>query len=232
MSNLGGRPEKLSDCKYCGQPFGYRTMREHVRVCTKRVCTKTKRVCTTNGDEIVTGRKRKPAKAQIALGDPRKKGVHKLEQELAAEPKASRGLPPCPDYLKGRARDAWQFWAEELAAMDLDRRPDSHMLEGCCVAYDAAVDAYETIQKQGRLIAKKALDPKTNTMVVVDVRPHPAVRQGNQAWALMRAFCSEFGLSPVSRIRLSIEKEDGGEADLLELLGRPREKRTPPIVVQ
>jgi P27 family predicted phage terminase small subunit len=176
------------------------------------------------------GQKPKPLKAQIAAGDPRKKGVHKLEQQLAAEPKAARGLPPCPEYLKGRAREAWQFWSEELAAMDLDRRPDSHMLEGCCVAYDAAVDAYETIQKQGRLIAKKALDPKTNTLVVVDVRPHPAVRQGNQAWALMRAFCSEFGLSPVSRIRLSIEKEDGGEADLLELLGRPREKRTPPLV--
>ena len=225
MSNPSGRPVKLSDCKYCGQAFGFRAMRKHIPVCAKRVCVR-------ESDDIVRGRKRKPVKAQIALGDPRKKGVHKLDQELAAEAKASRGLPPCPDYLKGRARDAWQFWSEELAAMDLDRRPDSHMLEGCCVAYDAAVDAYETIQKQGRLIAKKALDPKTNTLVVVDVRPHPAVRQGNQAWALMRAFCSEFGLSPVSRIRLSIEKEDGGEADLLELLGRPREKRTPPEMVQ
>jgi P27 family predicted phage terminase small subunit len=223
MSNLGGRPVKLSDCKYCGQPFGFREMRKHIRVCAKRVCAQ-------ESDDIVRGRKRKPVKAQIALGDPRKKGVHKPEQQLAAEPKASRGLPPCPDYLKGRARDAWQFWSEELAAMDLDRRPDAHMLEGCCISYDAAVDAYETIQKQGRLIAKKALDPKTNTLIVVDVRPHPAVRQMNQAWALMRAFCSEFGLSPVSRIRLSIDREDSGEADLLELLGRPREKRTPPLV--
>src|SRR5580700_8529517 len=180
MGNPGGRPIKLSDCKHCGQVFSSRAMRRHIRVCAKRVCAE-------NSDEIVTGRKRKPAKAQIAAGDPRKKGVHKLEQQLAAEPKASRGLPPCPEYLKGRARDAWQFWSEELAAMDLDRRPDSHMLEGYCVAYDAAVDAYETVQKQGRLIAKKALDPKTNTMVVVDVRPHPAVRQGNQAWALMRS---------------------------------------------
>jgi P27 family predicted phage terminase small subunit len=178
------------------------------------------------------GRKPKPIKAQIAAGDPRMKGKRKLEQQLAAEPKASRGLPPCPEHLKGRAREAWMFWSEELASMDLDRRPDAHMLEGCCVAYDAAVDAYETIQKQGRLIAKKALDPATNKLVVVDVKPHPAVRQGNQAWALMRSFCSEFGLSPVSRIRLAIEKQDDGEADLLELLGRPREKRIPPVVLQ
>jgi phage terminase small subunit len=48
----------------------------------------------------------------------------------------------------------------------------------------------------------------------------------------MKAFCSEFGLSPVSRTRLAVDKLDDGEADLLELLGRPREKRIPPVVVQ
>jgi P27 family predicted phage terminase small subunit len=94
------------------------------------------------------------------------------------------------------------------------------------------VDAYGTIRKQGRFIAKKALDRKTNSLVVVDVEPHPAVRQMNQSWALMKSFCSEFGLSPASRLRLVIENQDDGEADLLELLGRPREKRLPPIVVQ
>jgi hypothetical protein len=40
------------------------------------------------------GQKPKPTKAQITAGDPWKKGVHKLEEQLAAEPKASRGLPP------------------------------------------------------------------------------------------------------------------------------------------
>jgi P27 family predicted phage terminase small subunit len=177
------------------------------------------------------GRKPKSASRKLAEGDTRKVGAHVLATQIASEQKASRGLPPCPTYLKGRAREAWMFWSEELAAMDLDRRPDAHMLEGCCVAYDAAVDAYETILKQGRLIAKKALDPSTNKLVVVDVKPHPAVRQGNQAWALMRAFCSEFGLSPVSRVRLSIEHQDTGEADLMELLSAPRVKRTPPVVV-
>ena len=178
------------------------------------------------------GRKPKAAARKLAEGDTRKVGARRLAAQIAAEPKGSRGLPPCPEHLKGRAREAWEFWSDELESMDLDRRPDAHMLEGCCVAYDAAVDAYETIQKQGRLIAKKALDPATNKLVVVDVKPHPAVRQGNQAWALMRSFCSEFGLSPVSRLRLAVEKPDAGEADLLELLGRPREKRMPPVMVQ
>jgi P27 family predicted phage terminase small subunit len=176
------------------------------------------------------GRKPKSIQSQIAAGDPRKRGKHRLEALLAGQPKASPGLPSCPRHLKGRAHAAWTFWARELQAMDLDRRPDTQMLEGACIAYDAAIDAYETIKKQGRFIAKRALDPRTNALVVVDVKPHPAVRQGNQAWALMKAFCGEFGLSPVSRTRLAIEKLDDGDEDLMELLSRPREKRPPSIV--
>jgi len=62
--------------------------------------------------------------------------------------------------------------------------------------------------------------------VVVNVKPHPAVAQGNAAWALVRAFCSEFGFSPVSRARLAIDKTMGDEDDLLEILSRPRQPRT------
>ena len=106
------------------------------------------------------------------------------------------------------------------------------MLEGACIAYDASIDSYLTIKAQGRVIIKRALNPETNKLVAVDVKPHPAVRQGNQAWALMRAFCSEFGLSPVSRTRLAVDKMDDSEEDLLELLSRPRaERKKLPIVV-
>ena len=44
--------------------------------------------------------------------------------------------------------------------MRLACRPDAQMLEGACVAYAAAVNSYETIHKQGRMIAKRAIDPK------------------------------------------------------------------------
>ena len=142
------------------------------------------------------GRKPKSIAHQIAEGAPRKHGVHKLEQKLAAEPKAARGLPACPRHLKETARKAWRLWVAELEAMNIDRRPDAHMLEGACVAYEAAVKAYEMLEQQGSVIAKKVVDPATWKLTVVDVKTHPAVRQRNQAWALMRSFCSEFGLSP------------------------------------
>lgn len=168
------------------------------------------------------GRKPKPAGRKLVEGDTRKVGARKLAAQIAREPKAARGLPTCPKHLRGRARAAWNFWREELMAMNLDRRPDAQMLEGACVAYEAAVDSYETLHKQGRLIARRAKDPKTGQLVVTDVRPHPAVAMGNDAWALLRSFCSEFGLSPVSRTRLSIEKTDSGEDDLMKILMQPR----------
>lgn len=172
------------------------------------------------------GRKPKAAGRKLAEGDTRKIGAHKLAAQIAGEPRAVRGLPSCPRHLRGRARAAWNFWREELAAMSLDCRPDAQMLEGACVAYEAAVNSYETIHKQGRLIAKRAADPKTGQLVVVDVRAHPAVAMGNDAWTLLRSFCSEFGLSPVSRARLSIDRTDACEDDLMKILMQPRPPKT------
>jgi P27 family predicted phage terminase small subunit len=180
------------------------------------------------------GRKPKPTTQQIAAGDPRKLGVHRLEQKLEAEAKGARGLPKCPAHLKGLARKAWRFWSEELMHMNLDCRPDAMMLEGACIAYQAAIDAYETIQKQGSLVAKRILDPETNKLVVSNVKAHPAVAQGNAAWMVMKAFCSEFGLSPISRTRLAIEKSPAEEDDLMAILSQPRERKQPlpPEVIQ
>ncbi len=173
------------------------------------------------------GRKPKPTELQIAEGDPRKHGVHRLEKRLEAEAQGSRGLPRCPAHLKGLARKAWRMWSEELERMNLDCRPDAPMLEGACIAYESAIECYETIRKQGRQIPRRALDPATNKLVVVGLRPHPAVAQMNASWMVLRAFCSEFGLSPVSRTRLAIDKPDAGDDELAAILSQPRERKQP-----
>ncbi|MGA2196444.1 MAG: ParB N-terminal domain-containing protein [Bryobacteraceae bacterium] len=41
----------------------------------------------------------------------------------------------------------------------------------------------------------------------------------------MKAFCSEFGLSPVSRARLFVERRESDGDDLMALLTQPRESR-------
>jgi P27 family predicted phage terminase small subunit len=172
------------------------------------------------------GRKPKPIAQQIAEGDPRQRGKRKLEQKLAAEPKAARGLPSCPRHLKGRARVAWNFWSEELAAMNLDRRPDAMVLEGACIGYARAVEADLMIAKEGPIVRHRTADPVTREPFE-RVKAHPAVSISRGAWAQVRAFCTEFGLSPASRTRLSIEKPDDGEDDFMAILMQPREPRVP-----
>jgi P27 family predicted phage terminase small subunit len=173
------------------------------------------------------GRKPKPTELQIAEGDPRKHGVHRLEKRLEGEAKGSRGLPRCPAHLQGLARKAWKMWSEELERMNLDCRPDGPMLEGACIAYETAIECYETIKKQGRMIARRILDPQTNTLVVGGLKPHPAAAQMNAAWMVLRAFCSEFGLSPVSRTRLAVDKPADGDDELVAILSQPRERKEP-----
>lgn len=173
------------------------------------------------------GRKPKPTAAQIAAGDPRKKGVHKLQDKLEAEPKATRGLPDCPRHLRGRARAAWKFWSEELADMQIDHRPDAMMLEGACINYSRAVQADLILENEGLMVEEWGENRESGKRILLKMRQHPAIHVSNAAWRQVRAFCSEFGLSPVSRTRLSIEKKDKTE-DLMEMLSRPRTPKQPP----
>jgi P27 family predicted phage terminase small subunit len=171
------------------------------------------------------GRKPKPVARQIAEGDPSKRGVHKLDERLEAEPRATRGLPECPQHLKGIARKAWRFWAAELEEMNLDCRPDAMMLEGACASYATYVEMYGLIETQGKLVAKKERNPVTGALEVVDVRPHPGLAIRDRALMQMKGFCSEFGLSPVSRARLTVDRKESDGDELMALLTQPRESR-------
>src|SRR5262245_27931540 len=172
------------------------------------------------------GRKPRPTNQQLAAGDPSKIGVHKLEERLAREAAAREGLPDCPGHLKGRARKAWAFWVEELAYMDLDKRPDAMALEGACNAYARAVEADLEVARDG-MTFRKEKTLKNGERVLVSIRNHPALMTSFRAWHQVRMFCAEFGFTPVSRTRLAMEKaatSKGTDTDLATLLKSPRKR--------
>ncbi len=174
------------------------------------------------------GRKPKPTARQIAEGDPRKRGKRKLDEALDLEPKAARGLPDCPRHLKGRARAAWNFWREELEAMKLDSRPDAMMLQAACIAYADAMEAHLQIERLGAVVEEPIQLKETGEIVGFKLKKNPWVEVKNRALMLMGRFCTEFGLSPVSRTRLKVEKDDEAGEDLIALLSKPREPRKSP----
>src|SRR5215468_1480615 len=87
------------------------------------------------------GRPPKPLQIKLAEGDARKVGKRKLREAIALQPIAEPGLPPCPERLRGLARETWHFLAGQLKLMQMDRRPYALMLEGLCVLYETAVTA-------------------------------------------------------------------------------------------
>lgn len=176
------------------------------------------------------GRKPKPIAKVEQDGDTRKIGARKLREKIAAEPPATRGLPDCPRHLRGRARAAWTFWRAELMDMGLDRRPDAQMLEGACVNYARAVEADEIVARDGIMQNISTIDKESGEAVLIKSQYHPAITVSNAAWRQVRSFCSEFGLSPVSRTRLVIEKKDTAAQDLAAILTKPREPRSPATV--
>ncbi|MCL5743057.1 MAG: phage terminase small subunit P27 family [Acidobacteria bacterium] len=173
------------------------------------------------------GRKPTPLEVQIARGDPRNVGKRVLEERAAAQVKATPGLPPCPRHLRGRARSAWHFWAAELEVMEMDRRPDSMALEGACVSYGRAVAADLLLARVGLVIEEPVMNADQE-QVGTKVKTHPAVAVSNRAWYLVKAFCSEFGFTPISRMRLPSGPKKEASADLLALLSLPRERRPLP----
>lgn len=172
------------------------------------------------------GRKPKPWQTQINEGDPRKRGVRKLQERLAQEPRAESGYPGCPDHLTGLARDAWEFLVDQITIMGIDKRPDALMLEGAAVNYARAVQADEQITREGITVQETSI-AEDGEVVVLKTKANPAVAVSNAAWRQLRAFASEFGLSPVSRTRLSLERRDDGTQDLAKLLSQSRPPRDP-----
>lgn len=50
---------------------------------------------------------------------------------------------------------------------------------------------------------------------------HPALAVASVQWKLLKNFCSEFGLSPVARTRLAIERQDDSDRNLHDVLSGP-----------
>lgn len=154
------------------------------------------------------GRKRKPLALQVAEGDTRNIGRHKLAERIASVPTSERGLPDCPRHLTGRARSAWNLLRAELEAMELDARADALALEAACVNYATSVRAHLAIEKHGEVIQDPIVSRDTGKIIGHRTRKNPWLTVREHAQRLLLSFCSEFGISPVARTRLSVKARD------------------------
>ena len=133
---------------------------------------------------------------------------------LPDQPEAAPGTPVKPDYLEKDASAMWDQLVPQLLKLGVLSNIDGVILAELCEAWADLRACKRFVKKHGR------------TYKVTKIQFGKVVTEGSKLWpqtreiAHLRTFilrsCAEFGLSPSSRTRLSVEgKPDINELDKL-----------------
>ncbi len=120
------------------------------------------------------------------------------------EPKP-KGTPRCPIFLEKEAKKEWRRIVKELVQIEgLLTSVDQVALAAYCQAYARWMAAEKFLTENGTTYASE-----TKYGVTLLARPEVAISQ--KALAQIRSFCTEFGLTPSSRGRMSLKPEKEGD---------------------
>ena len=159
------------------------------------------------------GPTRIPSALNNLHGNPSKRKPAKNEPK----PEIESGIPLCPAYLKGAAKQEWKRMAPELYNLGLLTKVDHAALEGYCSSYGLFIEAEKYLARIKRsyldILKLREKDPSlklpSNGMVSITsngnaiMEPMLSVRK--QAAEMMHKFLTEFGMTPASRARISVE---------------------------
>lgn len=151
-------------------------------------------------------------------GNPSKLTAAEIEARRANEVKARPLRPKAPADLAPLERECWDLHAPELERLGLLAVLDAGAFRFACSSYMIARTALETMAPTK---ADGTPDARRKGVVVVDVdhghggqtKKHPAVAVYFQAVKDYRAWATEFGLTPSSRIGLRPAAGRGAGAD-------------------
>lgn len=149
------------------------------------------------------GPKPKPTNLKKLEGD-----IHK-ERWPKNEPQPSSGKPTCPGHLSRIAKTEWYRISKELDVLGLLSQIDRAALAAYCSAYSRWVKAERAItalEKKWEDVdpAFSLITPTPNGTFQVQ----PLVSVSNKALVLMHKYLTEFGMTPASRTRISVDKQD------------------------
>ena len=137
-----------------------------------------------------SGRKPKPTRLKLLQGNPGHRPLNKNE------PMPRLAVPSCPSHLSAEAKKEWHRIAPELAAVGLITRIDRAALAMYCEAWGRWLEAEDALRKYGVMVKSPSGFPMQS--------PYLAV--ANKAMEQMRGLLTEFGMSPASRTRISVQE--------------------------
>jgi len=133
------------------------------------------------------GRKPKPTRLKLLTGNPGKRKLNEREPTPPVE------IPDCPEHLTDAAKVEWNRLTKELTALGILARVDRAALAAYCMAWARLVKAEGRIKKSGEIL-QSPQGPIRNPWLTV----------ANKAVEQLQKIGSEFGLTPVSRSRISL----------------------------
>jgi P27 family predicted phage terminase small subunit len=113
-------------------------------------------------------------------------------------------MPVVPEHLSDAAKTEWTRMGEQLHRLGLLTSIDRSAFAAYCVIYARWVEAEEALKKTGPVVKSPSGFPMLSPFYTV----------ANQSLAQMRAYLTEFGMTPSSRSRTSVRT--GENADPLE----------------
>jgi P27 family predicted phage terminase small subunit len=149
------------------------------------------------------GTRPKPTKIKEMLGNPGKRPLNERE------PLPIPGIPACPKWLTGIARQEWEEITPQLDRMGVLYRTDGKALAAYCVCYARWRQAELRVAKEGQVVEEPVLARigTTDNLTVVGhrLKRHPATIIAKEMAHEMRAFLIEFGMTPSARTRIEVD---------------------------
>jgi len=153
----------------------------------------------------IRGRKPKPTAIKLLNGNPGKRPMN------ANEPKPKPSIPKCPKWIEPEAKKEWRRIVKELEKLGLLTNLDAAMLIAYCQSYARWKEAEDFITQHGSIL-------KTQSGYIQQV---PQVSIAQTYLKIMKDLCSEFGLTPSSRSRMSIPNQREDDEFEVFLMSKP-----------
>lgn len=151
------------------------------------------------------GRKPIPTAIKQATGA----GSHH-KKPAGHEPKPATGLGHPHDALSKGAKRVWRSLAGRLERMGVGTNVDRELFMQLCESQANWLELIQTARTQGQIV-------KVNGQPVAN----PLLVRADREAEKVRKLCCEFGLSPSSRARLSIDTAAGQEDELAQFMAGP-----------
>ncbi len=154
----------------------------------------------------MAGRRPKPTAIKKLEGNRGKRPLPKNE------PMPDNTPPACPSWLPPTAKTEWKRIVPELERLGLLTVVDMAALAGYCEAYARWVKAAKKLKDSFTYeVTDKFGNRKQHKKPEVDI--------ARDALSQVKAFCTEFGLTPSSRGKMSVSGRPSEQDPLDKLLG-------------